>query len=359
MEEVQVMNRFHALAWLTAGTAVLNAIEFISARASAYLQRRDEAPPTPQPEPQTMPVPTPVTLPPVPEEATAGYWWQRLFTLDGLFGLVAGLCEGPILIVNSYLIAATLETILDRPGNPIIPVILFGWEREITDFDLIGALISVAQMLAASALHLAWEARQRLWTVFGLALVALLSLVFFETGATVYRSFRIDVEPWNAVMSGAQALGIASVECIVGIFAIDRCLLPCSLAVLWSLATPIRAMGRWWRKRQGTRVLRVRPRRQRRSHPMLLALAYPLAALDHAVMAPLRRLDRAVSALLPGKWRRHKGEKHVEAYVPPPSADSHRARNGHEPDRVPVDQHEHLQTEHRVDHGLGHHPISP
>lgn len=106
------------------------------------------------------------------------------------------------------------------------------------------------------------------------------------------------------MLSGGAALGIASVECLVGAFAIERFLLPCALAVFWTVATPIRGLARWWRKRQEVRALRVRPQRHGRPHPVTLALAglhqavmEPLNRLDTAVMAALRRLGTAVIAM--------------------------------------------------------------
>ena len=99
--------------------------------------------------------------------------------------------------------------LFDRFGNPMFPLMLYSWERTITDFDLIAGLISVSQMLAASALHLSWEARKRQWGICGLSLVALGSLVSFETGAAVDRAFKID-QTAPQVVSAALAPGGAA-----------------------------------------------------------------------------------------------------------------------------------------------------
>jgi hypothetical protein len=239
------MNITEGLVLLTAGIAGLGGFGFITGRAARQLQLLDQAASTSQAAVQMTTHPAIVVLPPVPDEATAAYYWQRLLTPGGMFGLFAGaVCEVPLLAVNSDLVARTLETVFDRFGNPIFPLMLYGWERTITDFDLIAGLISISQMLAASSLHLSWEARKRQWGICGLSLVALGSLVSFETGAAVYRAFKIDPNLSNALLSAGAALGISSVECIVGVFAIDRFLLPLSLALLWTVGSPIRGLAR-------------------------------------------------------------------------------------------------------------------
>jgi hypothetical protein len=121
-------------------------------------------------------------------------------------------------------------------------------------------------------------------------LVALLSLVSFEVGASFYRGLLL-AGPWNAGLSAALALGVATMECIVGVFLLDRFLIPLFLAVLWTITAPFHGLARWWARR------RPRPR-----HPFRLMLvpAYPLAAVDQALMSPLRQVDTFVTRKLFG-----------------------------------------------------------
>lgn len=279
-------NALTFLFWCTGAALAVNMLGFLTERASEYLKkvnRKALAPPL-LPRPVAVVAQADPAMPPVLEEQTAGYWWKRFLSLWGMLGVLVVPLQGFIVLVNSALIAATLETILDRSGVPLIPVNIYGWEREVTDLDLIGALISTVQMIAASAAHLAWHARPRLWLVFTPAVTVLLSLVSYEVGASIGRGMYLGGGLWNALLSGALALGTAMAEVVVGIVLIDTCLLPLLLAVLWSLATPIRALARWWGRRRAFMGLRLRPRRQERQHPLRLALVYPLAAIDHAAI---------------------------------------------------------------------------
>jgi hypothetical protein len=309
----------------------LNLLGFLTQRAHTFLQKldrdRDALAASARPrvvEVETPPAPAPVPPPTVPEE-TAGHWWKRLFTPGSMFGLLVGPLQIPILLINSYLLAATLETILDRPGTIIITGNFWGWERDITDLDLIGALISLAQMITASAIYLVQQERQRCWQLLTLALIALPSLMAYEVGASGWRGQLLEGGAWNGALSSLLALGIAATEAVVGIFLIDRFLIPLLLAGLWSLALPFRGIARWWERRQSQPRRVVQTWQPRRSHPAALAVVYPLAALDVALMAPLRRLDHAVTSLLPGRNHRH--TQGVRDYAEPIHVIA--AENGH------------------------------
>lgn len=295
------MNTLTLLSTLTAGALALNVLGFLTARASAYLQTRDQAAPA-APPPRAAEEFTRI-VPPAPPPAAAEmawHWYKRLFTPAGMFGLLLGPLQVPILLINSELLAGTFETILDRPGTPIMVLALFGWVREITNFDLYGLLISLLQMTAAAAIHLAWDDRDRLRLVFVAGLIAALSLVSFEVGASSYRGWKMEGDVVNALLSGVWALGIATAESAVGALLVDRFLLPLLLAVLWSVAAPFRALAAWWSGRPRPPRLVVSRPPGRWSHSLVLAVVYPLAALDTAAMSPLRGLDRAVGRLLPG-----------------------------------------------------------
>jgi hypothetical protein len=344
------MNTLTFLSYVTSSTLGLNVLGCLTERAATYLARVEREAREPQPLPPAVEAVVQAEPPaPAVVEETAGHWWKRLFTPAGILGFLVTPLQVPILVINSSLLAVTLETILNRPGFPLLPLNLFGWERDITDLDLIGVLISLGQMIAASALHLAWHERQRFWLVFGLALTALPSLVAYEVGASVYRGWQVEGDPRNAGLSGLIALGIATLEGAVGILVIDLFLIPLLLAVLWSVAAPFRAIVRWWARRRAVQWYEVRPPRRDWPHPAVLAVVYPLAALDKALMAPLRRLDRAVGALLPGSMHRKGGDHHA---TPPVVTHPHNvpvSPNGRDPVGMPGDQRRHLQAADHLD----------
>jgi hypothetical protein len=347
------MDTLTFLIWLTAGVLGLNVLAFFTERAHDYLARCDREPREPPSRPPTgavvVQVAPPVTT--VPAEETAGHWWKRLFTPMGMFGLLVGPLQIPILVINSELLAATFETVLDRPGTVIMVINIFGWVREITNFDLYGLLISLGEMTAAAALHLAWHERQRLWLVFGLALTALLSLVAYEVGASIYRGWIVDGSLQNAGLSGLLALGVAITGATVGAPLVERFLIPLLLAVLWSLATPCRAIAHWWARRRAVRGTEVRPRRHNQPHPLVLAVVYPFAAIDKALMAPLRRFDRAVGSLLPDRTRRESqgGHSHATPQIAQNLASVHLSGDGSDPTRMRGDQRQSTHDTDRLD----------
>jgi hypothetical protein len=249
------------------------------------------------------------------------------------------------LLINSNLIAITFETILDRPGLPLLPLNIYGWEREITDFDLMGALISVAQMITGSVLYHTWREEHQRWPVLALALIALPCLVGFEVGASVYRGWIVTGDVYNAGLSGLLASGIATSEVIMGIFVIDRFLAPVLLAIVWTVATPVHALAQWWARRRAARQARPPS-----AHTTVLIALLPLVALDQAVMAPLRSLDRLVASLVPERFHRSPqagGSQHATPLTP---ADLAQSRNGDDPGRLRGDLHRPAQTPDPVDH---------
>lgn len=282
---------------LTAGTAGLLVLDGMAARVKASRQRSDQATQPSAPRPHGYDEAARTAHPaiePTDAEATAWHWWKQLLTLQGMLGLFAGPVQVPILVINSSLIAATLETVLQTSGMPLIPVNIAGWEREITNLDLIGLLISLGQMLSASALHLSWH--KRLWFPWLLALVALPALGIFEVWASFERGWVLEATLHHAALNALQALGMAALAAVVGCFLIDCFLLPLVLAVFWSLAAPGRCLARWWGARPVVR------------RPLVPALVAPWALLD-AIFVPLRAIDRLVGRLIFGRRQGPAGEQ--------------------------------------------------
>jgi hypothetical protein len=180
--------------------------------------------------------------------------------------------------------------ILDRIGQPLFWFTLWGWQREITEFDLYGVLVSLSQMVVASASDQVRLEGEKHLVLRLIALVALLSLVSFEVGASFYRGLML-AGPWNASLSAALALGVATMECIVGVFLLDRFLIPLLLAMLWTITAPFHGLARWCGRR------RPQPSRP---IPLMLVPTYPLAAVDRALMSPLRQVDNFVKRILIG-----------------------------------------------------------
>src|SRR5262245_42987442 len=135
---------------------------------------------------------------------------------------------------------------------------IWTWERDVTMYDLYGALISLSQLIAASALHTAAAGQHTFLR--GSAVVALLSLVGFEVGAAAVRGAVLEGS-LNASLSGVFALGVAAVEVVVGILVLDFFLIPFLLSVLWTVVVPVWLMADWIQRRPARpstdRVLRA------------------------------------------------------------------------------------------------------
>lgn len=243
----------------------------------------------------------------IPDEETAGFWWKRLLTLKGMAGFVFSPLQLPILIINSYIIALNLETVFARVPPPLFTLTIWQWEREVNIFDLYGLLCSLGQMITASLLDQVVKqerGKEARWFQTLLAWItasALVSLVAFEVGSSIYRGSVLGGTS-NAALSGALAAGVAALEIVVGIFILDFFFLPLFLALLWFLATPMRSLARAWETVR--RALRGRPRSQKpRPNRLSLAMVYLLAAIEQGIMLPLRRLDELVLRFLLTKKR--------------------------------------------------------
>ncbi len=342
------MTTFTLLATLAGAALGVNVLAFLTARANAYVRRLDQDQEGRQiSSPPLQVAAEPTASPPavsIPDCQTAAYWWKRLFTPQAILGLVLIPLEIYIVVVNSHLLATTLETLFDSSGQPLISLLLYGWEREITNFDLIGALISISQLIAASAMHIAWR-ELRLRALSGLLLAALSSFIIFEVSMAFYRGFVIDGTLVNAGLSAVLAFGLATLEAAVGIFVIDYFFQSLLLAVVWSIAIPFRGIAHWWARRQRTHALR-----SYNPYVVAPAVVYPLAALDQVLMEPLRQVDRFVARALPDNKPQLRGQNDVTRFpLDQPEEDRPLSDNGLRPDRMWPSGHQSVQVADRLD----------
>jgi hypothetical protein len=190
------------------------------------------------------------TLPPIPQEQTAGWWWVQLLSGKAVLGLVFLPLQPVILLINSYVLALRLEVLLGRVGESLFELSLLGWNREITLYDLVGCLISLLQILLAAAfVHSASKTGRLKWTS-AVALCGLLSTITLEVILS-FRSGLIDGSlTWVAALNGLLALSMALTDVVCGIFLIEHLLIPFALTIAWTIASPFRAVARRVRRRQ-------------------------------------------------------------------------------------------------------------
>lgn len=348
------MNVLIMLAGLVGGAVVLNLLAEITKSAHDYITRASDEAPALSPLPDKLSTLKPALAAPVSPPQRAAWWWQRFLSPRGMLGLILLLVEVVILLVNSYLIAVNFEVIFDHPGQPLFVLTVLGWEREVTVFDLYGVLISLAEMISASAYHLESDDRHSL--VRRSALVALVSLVGFEVGTAVARGWHMGGLE-NAIFSGLFALGIATSAVAVGILVLERCLVPLLLAVLWSLSSPLWALVGWWERRKPRWRWAYEVRKNHNS--VLQTLAWPLVLVDRSVMAPLRRLDEGAARLIAHMTKQSRQEGGDNNAKDKQAADNQDTAVGPVhggPDRVRNDPA--ASSADRVDRGTGYHNLN-
>jgi hypothetical protein len=256
---------------------------------------------------------------PLPDEETIRYWWNHVCSRRGILGLLATPVQPCVLVINSYLLAATLEVVFESAGTPLLPVTIGGWERELTLFDLIGGLLSGLQVYTASVVYRSGCARQWLFCVAaGLPFLALLG---FEVWASIVRGLLLEGGWRNAGLSGLLAFGIAGADAVLGLSFLDDFLVPLTLLVLRTVTAPVSALARRWESR---------PVVERSWQAIFVA---PAVALD-TMLTPLHGLDHAVGHLLARCLRLHtQGDHHATHTHQQLPWDAH-AVNGHQSGRV-------------------------
>jgi hypothetical protein len=287
-ERRRSMDALTALVYTNGGVLTLSVLGALARSAHDYLarcQRADrklppqEAPPEPE-LPQEAPASQPKRM---------AWWGQQLVSHEGMLGCLLTPLEGVVLVVNSYVIAISLEVIFHHPGAPLFEINIVGWERIVTVFDLYGLLISLAQSIGASVCYQAAEhKRSMVWIC---AMAALTSLVAFEVGTACYRGLLLGGSV-NACLSSLFAFGIAMIHVVVGIRVIHSFLVPLLLTFLWLPLAPFCLVFEWAKRR------RRKYRELRSGNRILRALAVPLAAFDTGVMKPLRLLDHLAFRML-------------------------------------------------------------
>lgn len=235
------------------------------------------------------------------------HYFRTVFAIPGMMGLFFSFLQLPVLAINSYLLSMRFEVIFRTPGMPLFTVNLWGWYREISEYDIFGLLISTGIMAAAAAFAFGWFNRNKTSSlILYTALAGWVTLAVFEVVVSVYGGIATDGSVVNALLSGLLALGIVAVEGLFGVFVIDYFLAPLCLSVLWALAIPLQFLGAVWRAlrhklragapaRREAREARRHQREQRAADkPRSHRLATFLRALDEALFQPLRTLDRFV-----------------------------------------------------------------
>jgi hypothetical protein len=286
------MNVLTVIAGLTGAVITFAILAALTKKAQDYLTRCRELDQTPPPLQEETAEPQEPPEDPASQPKRATWWWHRLLSREAMVGLLLLSVELPILIVNSYLIAISMEVIF--PNSPLLlgEIKLWGWwERSITVFDLYGVLISLAQMVTASVCHLTGDNKRSL--VWLSSMCGLLSLIAFEISLACRRGFLLEGEI-NAYLSSLLAMGIATTEVAAGILIIDYFLVSFLLTLFWTLTAPVWVMVDWAKKRKPRNR---QPRRPRSGNAVLRALATPLVAVDQAIMEPLRSLDNEAAKL--------------------------------------------------------------
>lgn len=348
------MNVLIMLAGLVGVAVALSLLGGITEIANDYITRTRDETLALSPLPDKLPTLKPALAAPVSPPQRAAWWWQRFLSPRGMLGVLLLLVELVILLANSYLIATNFEVIFGHPGPPLFVLTVWGWEREVSVFDLYGVLISLMQMISASAYHLESDDRRSL--VRRSALVALVSLMGFEIGTAVARGWHLGGLE-NASFSGLLALGTAACEVAVGIVLLDRCLVPLLLALLWSISSPLWALVGWWERRKPRRLWAYEVKRKRNS--VLQTLAWPLVLVDRSVMAPLRRLDDGAARLvarMTKQSRQEEGDNNAKDKRAAENRDAAISPVHGGPDRMRNDPA--AASAERVDRGIGYHNLN-
>jgi len=278
------MNTLTFLLYTTGGLGLLCFFAELTSRAEAYVNRVAKGstagpPVAAHPEPQA-----------ANKKETASYWWGKVSSAAGMFGLLMTPLLLPILAINSYIIALNLEVMFGQASEALFTMSFLGWEREITLLDLLALLCSLGQIIAASVsfkTRKAAESDRWLTNLGRVSMAALLVLLSFEVGSAFYRGFEMSGSE-NGLLSAGLALGVGVITAAVGIFVIDQFVIPLLLALCYTVAAPFRLAAAGGKKfnlsKTGSRII--------------LFFAHIFAAIDRSLMAPLRRLDAWVYALL-------------------------------------------------------------
>ncbi|MGH8548209.1 MAG: vWA domain-containing protein [Methylococcales bacterium] len=220
---------------------------------------------------------------------SSGFDWLRC-----ALGLLCLFLQIPLIIANSYIVSLGLDVVFDRSGDILFNLDLGGWDREITDFDLIGALICLAQFTCGAALYHAIQKEKRDYFIIVFTAFGLSSLIGFEVYVSFLRGLWIEtvngsVDPnYIAFANGLGALGCATTEVVCGVFAVEYFVGSLLATLIYAVTAPFRFIADWlsmW----SFGLVSKKPSRDQSS--LLTVLGQ---SIDAGIMSPLRAIDEAV-----------------------------------------------------------------
>lgn len=216
-----------------------------------------------------------------------------------VFGLVF-LPLFPVLIYfNSYILSYSLEILFDRTGDLLFVLNLGDWSREITDWDMYAALISLSQSIGGAGFYNALGKEDRNWPLLLLTGIGTLALLVFEVGLAINRGIVLagmgdgGEQFW---LNGLGALGTPLIEIAVGVYVLD-------FLIGHTLTVWRNGLGKLFRRpaakppAQGVKPrLRAAGRRMGRvSSGLGTGLLWLAYALDVGIFSPFRAIDRFVA----------------------------------------------------------------
>ncbi len=262
--------------------------------------KRAERPEPPDEEPGPVEPVTPTAPEPAlrvettnPDETSPGYWFRKLFSPPLILGLMALAAQPVILWVNCYLLSMTLSIIYDTTPEAIAHVKFGSLERDLGLFDAVALMVSVGQMLLASAaLHKRVSGSNGTGSLTGLAVTGWLTLATYEVGSSAYRSWVTGEGSHGAVLAGLIAFGVVILEAVCGSLAFEFLVAPLVLGLFWAVVAVFRTLCRpfAWAGRRVAAKFAAAPVATRRS-------VRPRASLLNAaddILQPLRDVDRIV-----------------------------------------------------------------
>ena len=270
------------------------------AEESAVRAAGASAPPPPRPVP---------VVAEVPETHRAGTHLRRLVSAQGLLGVIFLPLLVLALLGNAYVTADAFAVALDRVPEPLVRV----GEFEVTNFYMLGMLLSVALLILSGVLA---EATHGQWVLRLLALLGIVSILAIEYCAAWERGRQLadaaGTDPTTpCLINLGIAIGTSVLETLAGFFTIHRMLLPLLLSVACAIGAPFRWLA------FGLRLLTFRMAAPRTG----LGLMTRIGSILDAIFEPLRALDRAIVTW----WQRRR----VRAAVSSERSASH-AHEGHE-----------------------------
>jgi len=237
-------------------------------------------------------------------------------TYNSLQAACLGLLIAPvwlvIFLVNSYFLVQVLDVLSSGGSEILFTLDLWGWQREITDYDLVASLLCLCQFIAGASLYFSRQ-EQRDGFVMLISSVSLSGLLIFEVLGQVLRAWTlagdtadldVSVVQFLPVLGGVLALGTAAAEVLCGIYVIDHFIAPCLAIIARLLFFPFRYIDERLRHFFLCQPATPRPGSFAQAHgrPVggrIKGLALSIArALDEAIFEPLRKLDVLIGTRL-------------------------------------------------------------